>query len=417
MKDLLLLTHRIPWPPNKGDKIRSFHLLRYLAERYRVHLGTFVDDPDDLRYVSDVEAVCASTFIAPLQPRRAKLRALTGLLTGAPLGLPYYSDRGLAQWVDATIDTHGVEQAVVFSSTMAQYVAAYPNLSRVIDLVDVDSEKWRQYAASRRPPMRWVYSREGRRLLDFERRIAHESNAAVFVSDTEADLFRSLAPESAARVHAVHNGVDTGYFDPALSGHSPYPENGKVLVFTGAMDYWPNEDAVIWFTRSVFPLIRAAEPAARFFIVGRGPGRAVRALAQEPGVSVTGAVPDMRPWLGHAAVAVAPLRVARGVQNKVLEAMAMARPVVATGAALSGIHAVEGQEVLRADDAETFARCVQEQLRCPDAALAQRARARVEQDYAWNACLGRLESMLSPRRSDTPQLGAVPDALEAGHGR
>lgn len=394
MDDLLVLIHRIPWPPNKGDKIRSHHLLRYLAKRYRVHLGTFIDDPDDERYLPALEALCTSLHAAPLEPRSARLRALTGLFNAQPLSLPYYRDRGMTRWVRQQLETHAIERAVVFSSPMAQYLEPFPAVRRVVDLVDVDSDKWRQYARDRSWLGRLVYAREARRLLAFERRAARAASATLLVSEAEADLFRRLAPETAARIHAVHNGVDTDWFDPGQAGETPYAEGVRPLVFTGAMDYWPNEEAVTWFVQTILPRIREVIPEAGLYIVGNHPTRGVQALATYPGVVVTGFVEDMRPWLGHAEVAVAPLRIARGVQNKVLEAMAMGRTVMATGEALAGIEARVGEEVLQADGAEAFVRTVLASLRTPDVALGKRARARIVGAYGWDARLEPLDRLM-----------------------
>ena len=340
MHDLLFLVHRIPYPPNKGDKVRSFHLLRHLAGHYRVWLGTFVDDPDDWRQVDQVRRFCADVYYAPLEPGRARWWSLRGLATGEPLTLPYYRHAGLRAWVDRVVATQRIKRVLVFSSAMAQYVLNPPHdrLRRVMDFVDVDSAKWAMYADSKPWPLSWIYRRESRRLLTFERAVAREFAASVFVTAEEAALFRRLAPEVPAdRVIAVANGVDTDYFNPDREYPNPYPAEERVLVFTGAMDYWANVEAVDWFARAVFPAIQRAAPDSRFYIVGARPTAAVRQLASLPGVRVTGTVPDVRPYLAHALVAVAPLRIARGVQNKVLEAMAMGKAVLATPAALEGI--------------------------------------------------------------------------------
>ena len=340
MEPLLFLAHRIPFPPNKGDKIRAFHLLKHLSQRFRIHLGSFVDDPADWRHVGELENYCDSLYLRPLNPARARARSLIGLLRREPLTLAYYQDRAMAGWVRKVLD-RGVDRVLVFSTAMAQYLPLGPSGRRytVIDFVDVDSDKWRQYANRHRPPVNWVYRREARTLLAYERQLAASAAAAVFVSEDEAALFRHLAPEAAARVHAVDNGVDTEYFSPEREYADPYPPGSVNLVFTGAMDYWANIDAVSWFAAEVFPLVRRQRPNARFVIAGARPAPSVRQLAAREGVAVTGAVRDIRPYIAHADVVVAPLRTARGVQNKVLEALAMARPVVATPRALEGLRA------------------------------------------------------------------------------
>ena len=394
VRHLLLLVHRIPFPPNKGDKIRSYHLLRHLAEHYQVHLGTFVDDEDDWQHVPTVEKLCASTHVARLNPLRARVRSLGALLANRSLSLDYYHDKGMASWVEQTVRTHGIERVMIFSSAMAQYAEAYPQARRVVDFVDVDSDKWRQYAEKKSWPMSWLYRHEARQLLAYERKVARECDAALFVSGPEADLFRQLAPESDARIGWFSNGVDTEYFSPERAYASPYAAGERALVFTGAMDYWPNVDAVQWFAAEVFPRILAQHPDARFYIVGSRPAPAVQALAQQAGVVVTGTVPDVRPYIAHGEVAVAPLRIARGIQNKVLEAMAMGRPVVVSPQALEGIDAEIGREVLLAGDAAAFAATVMALLRQPDASVGAAARTNVQRHYSWSSKLARIEEKL-----------------------
>ncbi len=388
---LLFLAHRIPYPPDKGDKIRAWHLLEHLSRRYRVHLGAFVDDPDDWRHCDTLRAVCASTHFVALNPRLGKMRALTGLLTGAPLTLPYYRDRGLQAWVDAHLSA-GVDRVLAYSSAMARFVMHADRCRRVMDFVDIDSDKWRQYAATCSWPLSWLYRREGARLLQWERRVATAFDASLFVSATEAADFRALAPESAGRVCHYNNGVDAAYFSPERNYANPYPAGVTAIAFTGAMDYWPNIDAVEWYAREVLPGLRARRPELLFAIVGGRPAAQVRELASLPGVLVSGRVEDVRPWLAHAGAVVAPLRIARGIQNKVLEGMAMARNVVATPQALEGIDARIGEEVRVAADADALARETLAALDGPD--LGAAARARVMTDFTWNSALARVAPLL-----------------------
>jgi sugar transferase (PEP-CTERM/EpsH1 system associated) len=394
VEDLLLLIHRIPYPPNKGDKIRSYHLLKHLAKHYRVHLATFVDDPDDWQYVPHVEALCASSHFARMNPLLARVKSLTALLKNRSLSLEYYRDAKLARWVRDTVASKKIDRVLVFSSAMAQYADDYCGARRVVDFCDVDSDKWRQYADKKSFPMNWLYRYEADQLLRYERQVAREYDASLFVSAPEADLFRQLAPESTAKIGHFNNGVDTDYFSPEQAYASPYAPGERALVFTGAMDYWPNVDAVQWFAAEVFPQLRARVPDLRFYIVGARPSPAVQALAQQDGVVVTGTVPDVRPYIAHAAVAVAPLRIARGIQNKVLEAMAMARAVVVSPQALEGIEAEPGNELVLAEDAAGFVDAVAGLLQGQDsaaAAIGQAARTKVQQRYSWSsnlACIG-----------------------------
>ncbi|HNS94208.1 MAG TPA: TIGR03087 family PEP-CTERM/XrtA system glycosyltransferase, partial [Thauera sp.] len=312
------------------------------------------------------------------------------------LSLPYYRSPRLARWVEQVVAENGIRSAVAFSGPMAQYLDV-PGLSRrVVDFCDVDSAKWTQYAADRRWPMSWLYRREGERLLDFERDAAATVDASLFVTEAEAALFRRAAPALASRVGVMQNGVDADFFSPANAGASPYPSGGPVLAFSGAMDYWPNIDAVTWFVGEILPIIRRTLPAVRFWIVGMNPAPAVRALASAD-VFVTGTVADVRPYVAHADVVVAPLRIARGIQNKVLEAMSMARPVVVSAASAVGLAARDGIECAIVEGAEGTAGRVLELLADPArrARMGEAARTCVEARYSWQAHLALLDQLLS----------------------
>ncbi|MDQ3189317.1 MAG: TIGR03087 family PEP-CTERM/XrtA system glycosyltransferase [Pseudomonadota bacterium] len=402
MEPILFLVHRIPFPPNKGDKIRSHHWLRRLAKNYCVHLATFIEEPVDDDYASELDTLCASHCVVQLSPRLAKLRCVAGFFTGEPLTVPYYRSAELRRWVEAAVVKNNIRKAVVFSGAMAQYVERLPGLHVVLDLVDVDSAKWTQYAERRAWPLSFIYRREGEKLLAFERIAAARAAATVFVTRGEADLFTRLAPECADRLQVIENGVDTGYFAPSDNHASPYAANEAAIVFTGAMDYWPNIDAVVWFAREVLPRLVRQKPEARFYIVGMSPSKSVSALAADPHVVVTGKVPDVRPYLQHAAAVVAPLRVARGIQNKVLEAMAMGRPVVVSSDAADGVSATRGIDFETAADAEEFCRKVLMVMRQETARpMGERARARVVSAYSWERNLSALKKLLEPDASGT----------------
>jgi sugar transferase (PEP-CTERM/EpsH1 system associated) len=395
MANVLFLVHRLPYPPNKGDKVRSFHLLKHLAAKHRVFLGTFVDDPDDQQYVETVKGYCADSHFASLNPRSAKIRSLNGLLAGEPLTLRYYRDAGLQDWVNHVCQTREIDSVVIFCSAMAQYVDHISRVPKLVDFVDVDSAKWSQYATSHKWPMSWLYRREGRLLLDYERQTAASASRSFFVTDAEVALFNRLAPECAVRVDAVCNGVDSDFFAPDDALTSPYAADEVPIVFTGAMDYHPNADAAQWFAKEVMPLVTAQMPKARFFVVGRSPGPEVLALQGEH-VAVTGTVPDVRPYLQHAALVVAPLRIARGIQNKILEAMAMAKAVIASTECAGPIDATPGEELLAAASAESFASQIDALLRNPERAreIGRQGRAAVVARYSWDAHLSRIDRHL-----------------------
>lgn len=394
---LLFLCHRIPYPPNKGDKIRSFHLLHHLSLHFDIYLATFVDDPQDWPWVPEVEKFCVDSLFLELRPTVARVRSLSGLVTGKVLSLPYYHNEEMHRWIRERVEAHAILHLLVFSAAMAQYVLD-PGLGferKVIDFVDVDSDKWQQYAQQKRWPMSWIYRREGELLLEFEREIARQFDAGLFVSSSEAAIFKGLAPESAHKVGFYNNGVNTGYFAPDAALPNPYTECERVLVFTGAMDYWPNIDAVTWFAREVFPGIRATNPDLHFYIVGSSPASAVTQLARLPGVTVTGRVEDVRPYLQHALAAVAPMRIARGVQNKVLEAMAMEKPVIVSSKGLEGIDAVHGEHVLLADTTQDYLACLQQVVSGGQEEMGQRARQRISVHFNWDENLPEVVYLLA----------------------
>jgi sugar transferase (PEP-CTERM/EpsH1 system associated) len=283
---------------------------------------------------------------------------------------------------------------------MARFVISHTSTRRVMDFVDIDSDKWRQYAPTKTWPLSWLYQREGEKMLAWERQVAAEFDASLFVSSAEAADFQALAPESAAKVSYYHNGVDADYFSPERGYPNPYPAAAEVVVFTGAMDYWPNIDAVLWFTAEVLPLLRQSLPNCLFAIVGSKPAAEVQALAGQTDILVTGRVEDIRPYMAHARVIVAPLRIARGIQNKVLEGMAMAKTVVATPQALEGIAAIPDQEICVAADAAAQAAAVLAAMRqvSTEAAagtlIGAAARQRVIQDFSWENNLARVDKLL-----------------------
>lgn len=408
MGTLLYLVHRLPYPPNKGDKVRSYHLLRHLQQNHRVFLGTFIDDPADHAYLDTVRQLCPDLYVARINPRLAKLRSLTGLLDGQSLSQHYYRNAGLQAWVRQTLRTQQIDAIVAFSSVMAQFVDADCPIPMLVDFVDVDSAKWTQYAPEHRWPMSWLYRREGQRLLAYERAVASRARHSFFVTDNEVALFTRLAPESQGRVDAISNGVDAAFFmpDPSLPTPFRHQESGQrnvTLVFTGAMDYWPNVDAVTWFVTDMLPALRQQWPGVRFYIVGRNPAPEVQALASA-NVVVTGTVADVRPYLQHATLVVAPLRVARGIQNKILEAMAMARPVVAAQSCVQAIDAMDGAELLSAHTATDYIAQINTLLNAPERAqrIGQAGRQRVLASYSWQAHLTKIDAYLGATPPSAP---------------
>ena len=396
MEKILYLVHRIPYPPNKGDKIRSFNILRALSEKYEVYLASFIDDPDDQQYISTVSKFCKQYYLESLNPFKAKIQSLKGMLTFNPLTLEYYSSKKIQQWVDEIINKYNIDRLLVFSSSMAQYVdnSKYSNIHRVIDFVDIDSDKWRQYADSKSFPLNWVYRREAKYLQNYEREIAIKFNYSMFVSNAEQQHFIRQHAFADEKVGYFDNGVDTDFFNPDIDVASPYQPDDQVLVFTGAMDYWANVDAVVWFTENVYLKVRESHPDIKFYIVGTNPTDAVKSLESHAGITVTGRVHDIRAYTQYAVCAVAPLRIARGVQNKVLEAMSMAKVVIASPEAMEGIRLCEDSEVTIAKNAGDYIKAISSQLRSDSTAEAHVSRQCMLERYSWDAALNKLMNVL-----------------------
>jgi sugar transferase (PEP-CTERM/EpsH1 system associated) len=402
MHDLIFLSHRIPFPPDKGEKIRAWHIFRHLARTHRMHLGCFIDDPADWAHLAELRPLCADVACFGINRTRRKLHALARLRPGQPLTLGYFADARLRRWTDAK-RAAGIGRAFVYCSAMAPYLFGAHGMRRVLDMVDMDSAKWGDFADRAPWPASAVWRREARTLLALERRAALDYDHTLFVSRAEAADFARAAPEAADRVGWLDNGVDLAFF-AAADFARPFPP-GATLVFTGTMDYWPNVDAMTWLAEAVLPRLRAARPDLRLCIVGANPVAAVQRLADDPAITVTGRVADVRPYLAHADVVVAPLRIARGIQNKVLEAMAMARPVVATPQAFAGLRAVAGRDLLLGADAAGFAACVGAVLDGRHPGLGTAARACVVASYAWSATLAGLDALFdSPPDRGVPAL-------------
>ena len=394
MCEILFLAHRIPWPADRGDKIRSHHILKRLCGIAPVHVGAFADDERDLSFAGPMDELLASSHIE-LRGKPQWQAGVEALLTGKPVSVCSFGSGSMQDWVDTLLATGRISHIFCFSGQMAQYVPASFDGRFIMDFVDVDSAKFESYADKGNPFMRWINAREGRLLGGFEQDVALRADASLLVSETEAELFRTRT--GANNVMALGNGIDTEFYDPVAKFkklHPVFPD--PLIVFTGQMDYRPNIEAVTDFATQAMPIIRARHPDASFAIVGRHPTQGVSDLSMLPGVQVTGAVDDVRTWLGAADVVVAPLRIARGIQNKVLEAMAMARPVVASPAAAEGIDADAGVHFYVEPDVAAEAERVCALLDQPQDAFktGAAARAHVIRHYGWESQLAPLDDLM-----------------------
>src|SRR5271165_5472681 len=303
---ILFLAHRTPFPPNKGEKLRAFWQLRTLAKRHEVDLFCFYDDPDDEPHLAQLGHYCRHYYAEKLSYFWSRTRAMWALLRGRPFSTGFFSSRTMARRIQSALHERNYDRIFVFSSSMAGYVEAQPGVAKIVDLVDVDSDKWRQYAERSRWPWSWILLLEARRLAEYELLLARSFDATVVCTEGEARLLRSRTP--GLEVQVLQNHLEVAQFDPDTVAISEEIRSWQpYIVFSGSMDYRPNVDAARYFYEEVFPLIRRVRPEARFVIAGRNPHRSVRELAADPSVKVTGSVLDIRPYLCGAAVAVAPM--------------------------------------------------------------------------------------------------------------
>jgi sugar transferase (PEP-CTERM/EpsH1 system associated) len=366
-----------------------------MAKRGRVWLGCLADEPVPPETFAALNALCERVAVVPVGRRSRWVRALGSLATGGSLSEGLFASKELTRLLRQWVPEANFCTAVASASSLVHYLRdpALAGIPAVVDLIDVDSEKWLDFAAASRPPKRWLYKLEAARVRKLEKSLAGWVRAASVVSRAEADVYDSFTQVGAATV--ATNGVDQEYFTPITC------ETQQALAFVGALDYLPNEDAAMWFAREMWPALRAKFPTAEFRIIGRNPTPAVKALASIPGVNLVGQVPDVRPFVASAAVVVVPLRLARGVQNKVLEAMAMAKAIVAAPASLAALQTVSGVHLLSATSPQEWVDAVGGLLSDPlkREQLGTAARLYVEERHHWERCLQPLLDAIFPASS------------------
>ena len=399
MGEILFIAHRLPFPPDRGDKIRSHHILKHLAGLVPVHVATFADDEADFAEEANLAALAASYCLR----RRTKplaLAAVQALALRQPVSLSAFHDGALADYVAKVLASRPISAIYVFSGQMGQYVPDDYAGRLVVDLVDVDSAKFEAYARKRSSLTAWIEMREAKLLAAKEASLAARAAVTLLVSPAEAELFRSRLPAGHdSEVRSLGNGIDCIGYDPVLV--MPEPRMlacpGPRLIFTGQMDYTPNVDAVRRVLDRILPLIRAVRPDVTFHVVGRNPAPELLARHGENGCHVWGRVDDIRPWLAAATHALIPLEIGRGVQNKVLEAMAMALPVVVSGEAATGIPARDGEHFAVADSDEALAQAVLALLHEPARAraLGLAGRSFVLEHASWEAALAPLAGIMT----------------------
>ena len=391
---ILFVCHRLPYPPNRGGKIRPFNMIRHLSQKHSVVVASLAHSEQELREGAGLEDYCDEVIAEVLPSSVRWLQALKALPTRMPSSLAYFwSPRLYARIQEKVLQTK-FDVIFVHCAFVAQYVMDIETGFRVLDFGDFDSAKWAEYSRWKAFPVSSLYGFESDKLRKYERNVARHFHRCTVTSQGERDEFQSL--QVTAPCSVIPNGVDLTYFSP--NRISSGAESS--ILFLGRMDYFPNIDGVCFFAKTILPLIREQIPHVEFRIVGSNPSREVRALAKIPGVVVTGHVPDVRSHVREGMVAVAPLRIARGTQNKILESMAMGIPVVATPKAAKGIQGVPGRDLLVAETPFNFARHVVELLQRPELhrRFSEAGRRQVEKAHLWSASMKLLDTTLTDAR-------------------
>jgi len=392
---ILFVCHRLPYPPNRGGKIRPFNMIRHLSRQHSVVVATLAESPAELDAGQPLRSHCAEVLVELLPPTTRWRQAVAALPTATPSSVAYFSSARLRARIAEAARHAPFDAIIVHCAFVAHHVDGIPAGLRVMDYGDLDSAKWAAYASHRALPLSLGYALESRKLRAHERRLATRFDQCTVTTQGERDEFLALQVDRPCTV--IPNGVDAGHFSPA-----PEAATGTTsLVFLGRFDYFPNIDGARYFAEEIFPEVRRRVPGCTLQIVGANPAKVVRELASRPGVQVCANVPDVRPFLQGAAVSVAPLRIARGTQNKILESMAMGVPVVATRQAARGIQAVAGEHLLVADGPKDFAESVTRLLQAPGlrATLTRAAREQIARTHHWPASMAILDEVLTAQRA------------------
>ena len=397
---ILFLAHRVPYPPNKGDKIRSFHILKHLAERYRIHLAFPVDNEDDRDYAFQLKKLVPDLTFRYLSPINRELSIFKNLFTSKPLSVGNFWSTRLSRDIQQLNSSEKFDALFVFSSTMAEYAKYLEIPIRIIDFCDLDSAKFEQFANFTKAPKAWIYRIECERLSQYEKKTSGDFDYILFIGPAERKLFNANGQEE--KIKILSNGIDLNRYKNHVDKKAPKNSESPSIAFTGQMDYLPNIDAALWMATEVFPELRKRYPKLRFYIIGKDPVKRIRRLHDpQNGIHVTGFVQDVLPYLIEASIFVAPMRIARGMQNKILEAMACFVPVVSSSSAASGIGATAEKHLLIADGVEEYIEKVSLLLSEPDVGqiLCKNAYDFLSTRFDWQTNLSVLDSLLSNPRS------------------
>ncbi len=392
-KRVLFLTHRVPYPPDRGDRIRAFHILQFLARRYDVSLAAVSDEPVTAEQMQVIEGFAERVAVQRINPRWSKVRGLLSLAAGGAVTPSYFYRNALARTIESWHQATPFDAVITLCTGMIQYARHIPRPARqILDLVDVDSAKWNEYARHSKAPMRWIYAAEAKRLRDIEAGSRDQLDGIAVVSDAEAATYRAEVGNHVG-LTTLRHAVDVDYHQPMMDAGA---RGSKTIVFIGVLNYKPNVEGIRWFVQNVMPALRQRVPDMKLQIIGRHPSPQVLELGNEANVEVVGSVPDVRPYLNDAIACIAPLQIARGVQTKVLEAMASSRVAVCSVGAAQGIHAEDDRHLLICKTPQQWAAALERVINDDTlrTRIAGEARRRIEEQYRWDKCYEPLENLI-----------------------
>jgi sugar transferase (PEP-CTERM/EpsH1 system associated) len=386
---ILYVCHRFPFPPRRGGKIRPFNMINHLAANHEVTVASIVRSDEEAEEGRGIARHCARYEMAQVREPVQVMRMIARLPTTVPSSLGYFYSTDLARRVGGLLAHKRFDLIFVHCSSVAQYVARFDGAPKILDYGDMDSQKWLEYARYKPFPLSIGYWLEARKLERDEKRLARRFDLCTATTRAEWETLERFAPGTAT--DWFPNGVDGEYFAPSSEPYEP-----DTISFVGRMDYYPNQEAMFDFCARTLPALRARRPRLKLVIVGADPSPAVRRLGERPGVTVTGSVPDVRPYLARSALVVAPLNIARGTQNKILEAMAAGVPVVASIVAAGGVDALEWEHLLVASSPGDYAQAILYILENPGERrrLAAAGRARMLSHHAWSSSMRRLDGII-----------------------
>jgi len=386
---ILVVCHRLPFPPTRGGKIRPFNIIRHLSQRHRVTVASLARSDEEARAGEGLAEHCARVLVETVSFPAAVARMVGRLPTASPSSVGYFHSPALERRIRNEVSAAGFDLILVHCAFVAHYVARVTSAPKILDFGDVDSQKWLAYAKARRFPLSLGYALEGAKLRRAEARLARQFDLCTCTTRAELQTLEGF--DVGVPLGWFPNGVDTEYFKPAAEPYDP-----DCISFVGRMDYFPNQQGVLDFCASVLPLVRERRPATRLAIVGADPSPAIRRLGELPGVIVTGSVPDIRPYFQRSALTVAPLQIARGTQNEILEAMAMGVPTVASAVAASGVNAEPGHHFLTASTPVEFTDAILRVLDDPGERrrIAEAGRQRVLSHHSWHSSMQALDLLI-----------------------